>query len=149
MALREGDKAPPFPLLARHAGAWVLVYFYPKDDTPGCTNEACALRDAFPDFASLDCAVIGVSADSETAHARFAGKHRLPFALLADTDKKVIKQYGAWQRKKFMGREYMGIARQSFLIDPRGVIQKVYTNVKPDAHAAEVLADLRTLKKQT
>lgn len=151
---KENAKAPAFSLpdekgkvqsLKDYAGKWLLIYFYPKDDTPGCTKEACLLRDNFPAFKKLKCAVVGVSADTEAKHQKFKEKYELPFTLLSDSDKEMIKAYGVWQKKKFMGREYMGIARTSFLIDPKGKIAKVYENVKPPVHAEEVLEDLREL----
>jgi peroxiredoxin Q/BCP len=149
-----GETAPEFSLkdqegkthrLADYAGKWVLLYFYPKDDTPGCTKEACALRDRFADFGASGAVVLGVSADSAKSHAKFAEKYGLPFTLLADEDRGAVNAYGVWGKKKFMGREYMGISRTSFLIGPDGVIRKIYEGVKPEAHAAEVLADLKTL----
>ena len=156
MKLKQGNKAPDFALpdqggnmhkLSSQKGTWVLLYFYPKDDTPGCTKEACGIRDVFPRFKKMDAVVFGVSADSVARHKKFAEKYKLPFTLLADEDKKVIKAYGVWAKKKLMGREYMGILRTSFLIDPKGVIMKIYENVKPDIHAEEVLADLREFKR--
>lgn len=152
MILQAGQAAPEFTLpdqdgrahsLKEYRGAWVLLYFYPKDDTPGCTKEACALRDTFPDFGALKARVIGVSVDSVASHKKFAGKYSLPFTLLADEHKEVVGQYGVWGKKQFMGREYMGTLRTSFLINPEGVIVKIYENVKPETHAAEVLQDLR------
>ncbi len=154
--LKENQKAPSFSLsdqdgkihkLADYKGQWVLLYFYPKDDTPGCTKEACMIRDNFPEFKKLKVQVFGVSADSAAKHAKFATKYKLPFTLLADEQKEVIEKYGVWTKKKFMGREYMGILRTSFLIDPDGKIAKIYENVKPPVHAEEVLADLKQLKK--
>ena len=148
-----GSPAPQFSLpdqhgtehsLSQYLGKWVLLYFYPKDDTPGCTKEACAIRDADPDLSSLGAVVLGVSADSVTSHKKFAEKYSLAFPLLADESKEVINAYGVWGDKKLMGKEYEGILRTSFLIGPDGVIEKVYENVKPEAHAAEVLEDLRT-----
>ena len=152
--LKPGDKAPDFSLpdqdskmhaLKDERGKWVLLYFYPKDATPGCTVEACTLRDAYPQFGKLDAVVFGVSTDSVKSHAKFAEKQKLPFTLLADEQKEVVQAYGVWGKKKFMGREYMGIKRWSFLIDPKGKIAKVYEDVKPAAHAEEVLADIRAL----
>jgi peroxiredoxin Q/BCP len=131
--------------LAELRGQWVLVYFYPRDDTPGCTVEACGLRDAAAEYAKAGVRVLGISADSVKSHRRFADKHRLPFTLLADESKAVIRAFGAWGKKVFMGREFDGILRQSFLIDPRGRIAKVYPKVKPAEHAAEVLADVAAL----
>ena len=127
--------------------SWALLYFYPKDDTPGCTKEACALRDAWPDFGSARALVFGISTDSVASHQKFAQKYGLPFTLLADTEKEVVQAYGVWGRKKMMGREYDGVMRTSFLIRPDQTIAKVYEQVKPEQHAAEVLADLKELQK--
>lgn len=152
MTLKAGDTAPTFTLpdqdgnprsLSDYRGKWVLLYFYPKDDTPGCTTEACTLRDARADYEKLGIQVLGVSADSVARHAKFRDKYDLPFPLLSDTERTVLEAYGAWREKKFMGRTYMGIARISFLIDPAGKIFKAYEAVKPPAHAGEVLADTR------
>jgi len=152
---KTGSKAPDFSLpdqdgvarkLSDYRGKWVLLYFYPKDDTPGCTTEACSLRDNLPKFGKSDAVVLGVSVDTVAKHKKFADKYKLPFTLLADEGKKVVELYGVWQQKKFMGRSYMGILRTSFLIDPKGVIRKVYEKVKPLAHAAEVLNDLKELQ---
>ncbi len=148
-------KAPDFTLLdqnekshtlSAYRGKWVLIYFYPKDDTPGCTKEACVLRDAFPAFEKLDVVILGISADTERSHKKFEEKYKLPFTLLADTEKTVVNAYGVWAPKKFMGREFVGILRTSFLIDPKGTIVKVYEKVKPELHAEEVLADLQALQ---
>lgn len=152
--LKEGSKAPDFTLqdqdgkahtLSSYAGKWVLLYFYPKDDTPGCTKEACTIRDSYERFKRSTLVVLGVSTDSVKSHQKFREKHSLPFTLLADVDKSVVRAYGVWGKKKFMGREYMGTSRMSFLIDPDGKIAKVYEKVKPAAHAAEVLADKKDL----
>jgi len=154
--LTVGSKAPDFSLrdqndtvhtLRAEQGKWVLIYFYPKDDTPGCTKQACAIRDEFPAFTKLDCTVFGISTDSEKSHKKFQAKFELPFTLLADVEKEVVKAYGVWAPKKFMGREFLGTERTSFLIDPEGVIRKIYIKVKPEIHAAEVLADLGAFKK--
>jgi len=126
-------------------GGWVLLYFYPKDDTPGCTKEACAIRDSFPAFDTSKVTVLGVSPDSVKSHKKFAEKYGLPFTLLADEGKEAVNAYGVWGKKKFMGREYDGVFRTSFLIAPDGTIKKVYENVKPEVHAAEVLDDLKAL----
>lgn len=148
-----GTPAPDFTLfdqdgsahtLSAYQGKRVLLYFYPKDDTPGCTKEACMLRDALPDFTKLDAVVFGVSVDSVKSHKKFAEKYGLPFTLLADEGKEVVNAYGVWGKKKMMGREYDGIFRTSFLIAPDGSILKVYENVKPELHAAQVLADLQS-----
>jgi peroxiredoxin Q/BCP len=152
--LQVGDAAPAIELpdqdgktrsLADHRGRWVLVYFYPRDDTPGCTVEACGIRDAFARYRELGIEVLGISADSVKSHRKFADKHRLGFTLLSDEDKGVIRRYGSWGKKKFMGREFDGILRQSFLVDPQGKIAKVYAKVRPEEHAEEVLADVREL----
>lgn len=154
---KVNSQAPNFSLLdesgvlrslADYNGSWVLLYFYPKDDTPGCTKEACYLRDNFPDFKNLNTVVLGISADSVESHKKFKEKYNLPFSLLADTQKEVIKSYGVWQKKKFMGKEYEGISRTSFLIDPSGKIKRVYENVDPKKHANDVVVDLSSLQKQ-
>lgn len=155
--MKKGMKAPGFSLpdqegtvhsLADYKGQWVLLYFYPKDDTPGCTKEACMIRDSWPKFKKLSLNVFGVSVDSVKSHGKFVKKYDLPFILLADEDKAIVKKYGVWGKKKFMGREYLGTNRMSFLIDPTGKIAKVYENVKPEAHADEVLTDLKILTKK-
>ncbi|PIY95950.1 MAG: thioredoxin-dependent thiol peroxidase [Candidatus Kerfeldbacteria bacterium CG_4_10_14_0_8_um_filter_42_10] len=155
MNLPLGKKAPDFSLpdqngkqqkLSDYRGKWVLLYFYPRDNTPGCTKEACGIRDSFPEFNQLEITVLGISTDSEASHAKFAQKYRLPFSLLADKDKKIVKLYGVWGKKKFLGKEFMGTKRTSFLINPNGKIVKIYEQVKPDIHAQEVLEDLAKLK---
>ncbi len=152
--LTEGQKAPEFTLpdqdgvehsLAEYKGKWVLLYFYPKDNTPGCTIEACTIRDQFKDFKKIDAVVLGVSTDSVKSHKKFADGFNLPFTLLADVNKEVVGKYGVFGEKKMMGRTYMGVKRSSFLIDPSGKVAKVYEKVKPETHAAEVLADLARL----
>ncbi len=149
-----GSKAPSFSLpdqtgaqhsLADYAGKWVLLYFYPKDNTPGCTVEALTFESKRAEFKKRNCVILGVSVDSEASHKKFCEKQNLTFTLLADTDKKVVEAYGVWALKKFMGREYMGTLRTSFLIDPGGKIAKVYENVKPPVHANEILKDLEEL----
>ncbi len=150
-AISVGKKAPDFTLpdqdgkeqrLSDYAGKWVLLYFYPKDDTPGCTLEACTIRDSYADFKKAGIVVLGVSKDSVKSHGKFVEKYKLPFTILADEEKKVVQLYGVWQEKKLYGRAYMGIARWSFLIDPKGKIAKIYEGVKPAEHAAEVLKDV-------
>lgn len=132
--------------LSDYRGKWILIYFYPKDDTPGCTKEACAIRDMMPNFKKLGLKVFGVSTQDVKSHKKFAEKYDLPFTLLVDEDKKIVNKYSVWAKKKFMGREYMGTLRQSFLINPKGKIVKVYENVKPETHAEEILEDLKKLK---
>ena len=157
MHLQVGQKAPEFTLsdqdgkehkLSDFLGRWVLLYFYPKDDTPGCTTEACTIRDNFPHFEKSELIVLGVSVDSVKSHKKFAEKYHLPFTLLSDEEKKVVEAYGVWQKRKFMGREFMGTVRSSFLIDPEGKIAKIYEEVKPDKHAAEVLSDVTALSQK-
>ena len=133
--------------LSDYKGKWVLLYFYPKDDTPGCTTEACTFQDALPKFTSKKVAVLGVSIDPVKNHLKFAKKYALSFPLLSDHEKKVVEAYHVWGLKKFMGREYMGTFRMSFLIDPAGKIAKVYETVKPAEHPGEVLADIKELAK--
>lgn len=131
--------------LKEYRGKWVLLYFYPKDDTPGCTVEACSFRDNFSALKKAGAIILGVSVDPVKKHAKFAEKYSLPFTLLADEGKQVVGLYGVWGKKKFMGREYMGTNRVSFLIDPKGKLTKIYDPVKSAEHAAEVLADIRAL----
>jgi len=154
MSLKIGSNAPEIKLLDQNGktqklssfrGQPVLVYFYPKDDTPGCTKEACTIRDDFDNFDKLQLKVLGISADSVAKHKKFAEKYKLPFTLLADTEKKTVEDYGVWAEKKFMGRRYMGILRNSFLINHEGKIIKIYENVKPAVHALEVIKDLKEL----
>ena len=153
--LKLNSKAPAFSLpdqdgkptkLSDFAGQWVLLYFYPKDDTPGCTKEACGFRDHLPKFAKTRVKVLGVSVDSVKSHRKFADKYGLPFTLLADEDKSVVSKYGVWLEKSLYGRKYMGTARTSFLIDPSGKIVKIYEKVKPEQHPQEVLADLKNFQ---
>ncbi len=154
MSLIVGNKAPVFSLpdqdgkihaLKDYAGKVVLLYFYPKDDTPGCTVEACTIRDSWSKFRKAGVVVLGMSVDTVAKHKKFAEKYALPFTLLADVDKEVVNAYGVWAKKKFMGREYMAIKRWSFLIGPDGKIAKIYEDVKPADHADEVLADVKAL----
>ncbi|MBI5370324.1 thioredoxin-dependent thiol peroxidase [Candidatus Uhrbacteria bacterium] len=154
MKLESRKAAPDFTLpdqqgkphtLSDSRGQWVLLYFYPKDDTPGCTQEACGIRDHFLRFRRAKLKVLGVSVDSVRSHEKFVKKYDLPFVLLSDTEKMVVKTYGVWAKKKFMGKEYMGINRTSFLIDPDGIIARVYKDVKPAIHAEQVLDDLKGL----
>lgn len=151
MLPKIGDMAPEFVLqdqngvehsLNQYAGQWVVLYFYPKDDTPGCTKEACSFRDSFAELKKAGIAILGVSVDPVKKHAKFVEKYTLPFTLLSDEDKEVVEKYGVWGKKKFMGREYMGTNRVTFLIDPKGMIAKVYEKVDPAHHAQEILSDV-------
>ena len=149
LALREGDKAPDFTTkaadgrtisLADYKGRNVVLFFYPRDDTPGCTKEACGFRDIYDKLKAKGAVVIGVSTDSPASHTKFATKFKLPFLLAADEDKQVVQAYGVWGQKTFLGRKYMGTHRVTFLIDPTGRIKKIWPKVKPEQHAEEVLA---------
>jgi thioredoxin-dependent peroxiredoxin len=151
LKLKEGDKAPEFSVatsgdgkisLADYLGKNVILYFYPKDDTPGCTKEACAFRDYFAEFKKKGAVILGVSPDSVKKHDKFIEKFKLPFTLLADEDKKIVEAYGVWGEKSFMGRKYLGVYRVTFLIGPDGKIKKIWPAVEPDEHAEEVLAAL-------
>jgi peroxiredoxin Q/BCP len=151
--IKNGMKAPDFRLpddsgrsisLADFLGKKVVLYFYPKDDTPGCTTEACAFRDAYDEILSRGAVVIGVSADSVDSHAGFKSKYRLPFHLLADQEKKAINAYGVWGEKTFMGKKTMGTLRTTFIIDEQGTVIGVFPDVSPKDHAREVLAALQT-----
>jgi peroxiredoxin Q/BCP len=151
--LKEGDAAPDFTAATSGGGTvtlsnfarqgrQVVLYFYPKDDTPGCTREACAFRDVHAKIARQDAVVLGVSTDPVQAHDKFVGKFKLPFTLVADVDRKIVGAYGVWGPKVFMGRKFQGTHRVTFLIDVRGRIKRIWTTVKPETHAAEVLAAL-------
>ena len=149
--LDEGTKAPDFTLkneegaeisLKDFKGKKVVVYFYPRDNTPGCTKEACSIRDSYDDILSRKAVVLGISADSESSHSSFKTKFGLPFYLLSDPDKKVIKAYGAWGEKKMMGKNYEGILRSTFLIDEEGTILKVFNKVNTSRHGEEILEAL-------
>jgi thioredoxin-dependent peroxiredoxin len=148
---KEGSPAPDFVLtsdtgekvrLSDLRGRPVVLYFYPKDDTPGCTKEACGFRDDYARYARAGVAILGVSPDTPGSHTAFKEKFHLPFPLLADEDKKVLKQYGVWGKKKFMGREYMGVLRTTFLIGRDGKLIRVFEKVKPEGHSQEILAAL-------
>lgn len=128
--------------LSDYQGKWVLLYFYPKDDTPGCTTQACGLRDAWQDFQDRDVVVFGISKDSISSHKKFAQKYHLPFRLLADTDGRVAQEYGVLREKKMFGKAFTGIARTSFLIDPNGIIAHIYPKVRPASHAQTILSDI-------
>jgi peroxiredoxin Q/BCP len=153
--LKAGDKAPPFALpsnegrtirLADLKGKPVVLYFYPKDDTPGCTKEACSFRDAWTDIQETGAVVLGVSPDVAASHEKFRTKYRLPFPLLSDPDHAVAEAYGAWGEKSMYGRKYEGILRTTFLIDGTGVVQRVFEKVRPEGHADEVLAAVQQLR---
>lgn len=149
MALKEGVLAPDFELLDQDGvarklsdlrGKVVILYFYPKDDTPGCTTEACKFRDNFSVFKTAGIEILGVSKDSVKSHAKFQQKYELPFTILADEDHQVCELYQVWGKKKYMGKEYDGIFRTTYIIDEMGMIKKTYENVKPDQHAREILS---------
>ena len=151
LKLKEGDFAPDFAAatngggevsLADYKGKHVVLYFYPKDDTPGCTKEACGFRDSFAALTKKGAVVLGVSPDAVRSHDKFVEKFKLPFPLLADEGKKIANAYGVWGEKSFMGRKYMGVHRVTFLIGPDGRIKKIWPKVKPEEHAAEVLVEL-------
>jgi thioredoxin-dependent peroxiredoxin len=154
LKLKEGDKAPEFAAttntgeklaLKELRGKPVVLYFYPKDDTPGCTVQACGLRDSYDDFKRAGAVVLGVSPDPVKSHVKFINKFQLPFTLLADEDKSIANAYGVWGEKSFMGRKYMGNYRVTFLIDAKGRIAKIWSAVKPETHASEVLDAIKGL----
>lgn len=155
--LKIGRKAPSFSLVDQHevthtlkaqAGKWVLLYFYPKDDTPGCTKEACMIAEVFKDFKRQGVTVFGVSKDSPKSHKKFVEKYNLPFTLLSDPEMTMMDKYGALVMKKMYGKDVRGTNRISYLIDPAGKIAKVYPNVDPANHALELLSDIKLLKKE-
>lgn len=150
--LKEGSKAPAFTLpnekgkkvsLKDFEGQKVVLYFYPKDMTSGCTKEACDFRDAHPDFKKIKAVVLGVSPDSIDSHKKFAEKYELPFTLLSDENKNVLEKYGVWKEKSMYGKKYMGVERTTVIIDEKGKIQKIFPKVKVNGHAEEVLEELR------
>lgn len=156
MPLKTGQKAPDFTLLDQNKdshtlsdyfGNWILIYFYPKDDTPGCTKEACGIRDNYKTFKKEGIKVFGISKDTSSKHKKFAEKYQLPFTLLSDKEKEICELYDILLLKKMFGKEYMGIGRMSYLISPDGKIAKVYGKVKPAEHAEEILEDIKELKK--
>jgi peroxiredoxin Q/BCP len=149
--LEEGKPAPDFSLtsdtggevtLSELRGTPVVLYFYPKDDTPGCTKQACGIRDAWDEFERSGATILGISTDSQRSHAKFRDKYELPFTLLSDEGHEVADEYGVWVEKKFAGKKYMGIERSTFVIDAQGNVAKVMRRVKPDEHADQVLAAL-------
>ena len=150
--LKENTKAPDFTLkdkdgndvsLSDFRGKKVVLYFYPKDNTSGCTKEACGFRDSYVSFGEKNVIIIGISKDSGKSHMNFAEKYSLPFILLSDPELEAIKAYDVWQEKKMYGKSYMGVARSTFIIDENGTVIKVYEKVKPDSHAAEILDFLK------
>ncbi|HET7566768.1 MAG TPA: thioredoxin-dependent thiol peroxidase [Gaiellaceae bacterium] len=152
--IEEGQQAPDFALesdtgetvrLSDQRGKPVVLYFYPKDDTPGCTTQACGIRDAYGEFERAGALVLGVSPDSAAKHVKFKEKYGLPFTLLADTEHEVADRYGVWGEKSYMGRTYMGVNRSTFVIGPDGSVAKVMHGVKPATHADDVLAILESL----
>jgi thioredoxin-dependent peroxiredoxin len=154
MSLELGDKAPDFTLptdgngsltLSQLKGKKVVLYFYPKDDTSGCTAEACGFRDAFPDYRGAEAVVVGISKDSVAAHDKFKKKHELPFVLASDAGSDVCEKYGVWVEKSMYGRKYMGIERCTFLLDEQGVVRGVWHKVKVPGHVAQVLKEARAL----
>ncbi len=154
MPVAAGQIAPDFSLptdegesltLSSLRGKWVILYAYPRDSTSGCTTQACDFRDSFPIFQSSNAAVLGISPDSVESHRKFRAEHDLPFTLLSDADKEVLLTYDVWKQKKMYGRQYMGVVRTTFLIDPGGMIVRVFENVKPAGHAGEVLAAIAEL----
>ncbi|MFM7324755.1 MAG: thioredoxin-dependent thiol peroxidase [Nodosilinea sp.] len=151
MALSPGDPAPDFSLpdaegkiysLADLKGQRLVLYFYPRDNTPGCTKQACGFRDAYGAYQEKNVVILGVSTDDAKSHAKFTAKYALPFPLLVDSDGAVASRYGVYGLKKFMGKEYMGVTRSTFVIGADGTLEQVYLKVKPETHADTVLADL-------
>jgi thioredoxin-dependent peroxiredoxin len=153
--VEAGKPAPDFSLLDQQGkkvtlsklkGSPVILYFYPKDDTPGCTKEACGFRDAFADYEKAGAKVIGVSPDNVASHAKFAKKYELPFTLLADSENKVCEAFGVWKEKSMYGKKYMGVERTTFVIDAKGVVRQVFPKVKVESHSDAVLDALKTAK---
>lgn len=157
MAIQIGNQAPEFTLpdqqgimhnLTQYRGQWIVLYFYPKDDTPGCTKEACSFRDNFESLKERGIVVLGVSKDTQASHKKFADKYNLNFTLLSDESAEMIKQYEAFGEKKFMGKTFQGVHRITYIIDPQGIIRKVYEKVKVDEHAQEILRDINMLSNE-
>ena len=155
--IKENTKAPNFKLsstskkdysLKDSIGNYVIIYFYPKDDTPGCTTETNDFNKLLPKFKKLNCEILGISKDNLNSHEKFKNKYKIKFDLLADEEKKVLKKYKVWAKKKFMGREFLGIVRTTFLIDKKGKILKIWNNVKVNGHAQEVLETLENISKK-
>jgi peroxiredoxin Q/BCP len=154
--LQQGSVAPDFVLpdqnnqehrLSEYQGKWVVLYFYPKDNTPGCTKEACGFRDEHTVLDSLNAVVLGISKDSVQSHEKFIRKFNLPFSLLSDVAGQVIEIYGAWKQKSMYGKTFMGIDRSTYLIDPEGKIAKIYPKVKVEKHIVEIIDDLKNLRR--
>jgi len=152
--LQENNKAPQFTVPDQNGnnvsssdfkGKWIILYFYPKDMTPGCTTESCNFRDEYSVFQQKDIVVLGVSKDSVARHKKFEGKHDLPFPLLSDENGNICEDFGVWQEKSLYGKKYMGIVRSTFIINTEGIIVKVYPKVKVKEHVAEILTDLENL----
>ena len=155
--IKENTKAPNFKLsstskkdysLKDSIGNYVIIYFYPKDDTPGCTTETNDFNKLLPKFKKLNCEILGISKDNLNSHEKFKNKYKIKFDLLADEEKKVLKKYKVWAKKKFMGREFLGIVRTTFLIDKKGKILKIWNNVKVNGHAQEVLETLKKISEK-
>lgn len=153
--LQSGSRAPDFSLpdqkgknhsLSDYKGKWIVLYFYPKDNTPGCTTEACGFRDEYASFQNLNAIIIGISKDSVQSHDKFIQKFNLPFTLLSDKDGEVIESYGAWRLKSMYGKSFMGIVRSTYLINPEGIVAKIYPKVNVKEHAEEIIHDLHTLQ---
>ena len=139
------DQAGIVHTLSMYKGKWIILYFYPKDDTPGCTKEACNFRDSSAEFKKMGIVILGVSKDSVASHKKFAEKYHLNFPILSDESKEVIKAYNAWGTKKFMGKTFEGVKRTTTVIGPDGMIKKVYENVNPLIHAGQIISDMKTL----
>jgi peroxiredoxin Q/BCP len=153
--VETGKRAPDFTLtdqegkkvtLSKLKGSPIVLYFYPKDDTPGCTKEACAFRDAFADYEKAGAKIFGVSPDGVETHGKFIKKHALPFTLLADTETKVSQAYGVWKEKNMYGRKYMGVERTTYVIDSKGIVRQIFPKVKVDGHSKAVLAAVKACK---
>lgn len=155
--LKVGQRAPAFTLpatdgqpvrLSQFKGTTIVLYFYPKDDTPGCTKEACSFRDAFQQIQAANAVLLGISADSVESHKKFSEKYHLPFLLLSDTDRRVVQAYGVWKERSLYGRKFMGIERTTFIIDQKGNIAKIFPKVKVESHVDEVLQALQELAQK-
>ncbi len=143
--IKEGNKAPEFKELKELKGKTVVLFFYPKDDTPGCTVEACGFRDRFKDIEKLGAVILGISPDSLKSHDKFINKFQLPYTLVSDEDKKICQDYGVWVEKSMYGKKYMGVARTTFIVDKNGKIAKIFEKVKPEGHNQQVIDALQAL----